>query len=234
MQLPKRRGVALTVIGAVLIVLLAPAALGIGIWRGVVTGLDTINQQPTIPSGGTYSINSGLAARSIMVEGDYAEGLQPKCRVTGPDGASVTVEEATGALSYSSRGTTWTRAGTFSPTSTGDYRIACGRAAKVMDSDVAGQLGRNLALPIGIGIGVAALSFIAGVILLIVGIVKLSNSGKERRLAQQAAGGYYPGGYYPGPQGYQGYPSQQYPPEGYPDGRPPQQKPGNPDDPYAR
>ncbi|NNG37897.1 hypothetical protein HJ588_01225 [Flexivirga sp. ID2601S] len=227
MQLPKRRGVALTVIGAVLIVILAPAALAIGIWRGVAGGVDELNNQDDLPPGSTYRVDDS-AERTILVAGSYDEAAPtplPTCRVTAPDGSQVPVAEPTGKLSVEWGDASYHKAAVFTPRGEGDYRIDCGESAKVVRTTLANDISRKVLVPLGIGIGAAALSFIAGVIMLVVGIVKLSNSGKERRLAQQAAGGYYPGGYYPP----QGYPEQH--------GQQPPQKPGNPgnpDDPYAR
>ena len=89
MQLPKRRGLALTIIGAVLMLVLAPAAAGIGIWQGVSRGMSAVEDQPWTVANGAVHVTSG-SSRTILVEGTYANTQPlPRCRVTGPAGRPV-------------------------------------------------------------------------------------------------------------------------------------------------
>lgn len=216
MQEPKRRGLALTIIGAILMLVIAPTAAGIGIWQGVSGGMNAVSDKPWIDPGGTVHVTEA-DDQTILIEGRYETGDPlPPCDVTGPDGQPITVDEGTARLSMDWGGTAYSRAGTFHATGAGDYKIDCsGHRTKVLTSSVANDIARRVLVPLGIGIGIGMLAFILGVVLLIVGIVKLVKSGQERTRARAAAAGW-PGGYGPG-----------HPPYG-----PPPQKPGDPQDPY--
>ncbi|MBB2892875.1 hypothetical protein [Flexivirga oryzae] len=194
MQLPKRRGLALTIIGAVLMLILAPAAAGIGVWQGVSKGMSAVDDQPWISANSTVHVTDHNS-QTILVEGTYeSTDPLPVCDITGPDGQQVPIDRGSGRLTMDWGGTAFTRAGTFLPEGDGDYRIDCdGLRTKVLDSDIANDIARRVLVPLGIGVGLGALAFLVGVILLIVGIVKLVNSGRERNQARIAA--TYPGPY---------------------------------------
>ncbi|WP_446666224.1 hypothetical protein [Flexivirga sp. B27] len=220
MQLPRRRGLVLTIVGAVLMLLIAPAAAGIGIWKGVSGGMSTVNDTAWIEPGGTAHVGDHQD-QTILVEGRYETGEPlPSCDVNGPDGQPITVDQGTARLSMDWGGTAYTRAGTFQSSGPGDYAIDCeGHRTKVLTSQLANDIARRVLVPLGIGIGIGVLAFLAGVVLLVVGIIKLVNSGRERNQARMAASGGWPGQYGPPP----GYGGQQ-----------PPHKPGDPNDPYRR
>ncbi|GGB42882.1 hypothetical protein GCM10011492_37280 [Flexivirga endophytica] len=219
MQVPKRRGLALTIIGAVLMLLIAPAAAGIGIWKGVSGGMNAVSDTAWIEPGRTVHL-TGVDDQTILVEGRYETGEPlPACDVTGPGDRRITVDQGTARLSMDWGGTAYTRAGTFHPVGAGDYAIDCSdHRAKVISSAVADDVARRVLVPLGIGLGIGVLAFMAGVVLLIVGIIKLVKSGQERSRAKAAAAGWP--GYGPG--------------GGQPHGQQPPYPPGNPDDPYRR
>lgn len=210
MNLPKRRGVALTIIGAVLMLVLAPAAAGIGIWQGVSRGMSAVDDQPWVPAAGKVHL-TGAGAQTVLVEGSYDSGQPlPTCRVTGPAGQPIPVPSGSTRLNLDWGGTVLTRAGTFEAASAGDYTVDCsGLRTKVLPSGIADDIARRVLVPIGIGVGLGAVAFLLGVILLIVGIVKLVNSGRERNLARIAAAGY-PGPYGAGPSSYGPPPNDPY------------------------
>ncbi|RNI25124.1 hypothetical protein [Flexivirga caeni] len=233
MSLPRRRGLALTIVGAVLMLILAPAAAGIGIWQGVSHGMSAVNDQPWHAASSSVHVDT-TDSQTILVDGTYDDSQAlPACRITGPDGQQVAVSQGDGRLTIDWGSTALTRVGTFQPTTAGDYTIDCsGLRTKVLDSDIAGDIAHRVLVPIGIGVGGGALVFLVGVVLLIIGIVKLVNSGKERNRARLAAAGY-PGapGTYPGPYGA-GPPPHSGPAPG---GQPPYgPTPGDPKDPYGR
>lgn len=221
MQLPKRRGLALTIIGAILMLVIAPTAAGVGIWKGVSGGMNAVSDTAWIEPGGTAHVTTS-EDQTILVEGRYETGDPlPRCDVSGPDGQPITVDKGTARLSMDWGGTAYTRAGTFETSGAGDYTIDCsGHRTKVLSSTVANDVARRVLVPLGIGVGIGVLAFLLGVVLLIVGIVKLVNSGRERAQARAAAAGWP--GYGPG--------QAPYGPHGY--GGPPPQKPGDPQDPY--
>jgi hypothetical protein len=232
MELPKRRGLTLTIIGAICMVLLAPAAAGIGIWQGVSHGMSAVNDQPWVSPGGVVHVTDH-ARQTILVEGYYAaDEPLPSCRVIGPSGATTTVDTSVARLHMDWSGTSLTRAGTFRPLATGDYQITCSDVrTKVLASSIADDITRRVLVPLGVGLAVAVVVFLIGLVLLIIGILKLVNSGRERSRARIAmAGGY------PGQQWYGGSPPGAGPPYGNqpPYGKQPGQQPGDPDDPYGR
>lgn len=222
MQLPKRRGLALTIIGAILMLVLAPTAAGVGIWKGVSGGMNAVSDASWIEPGGTVHV-TGTEDQTILVEGRYETGEPlPSCDVTGPDRRHITVDVGTARLSMDWGGTAYSRAGTFHSSGTGDYTVDCsGHRTKVISSSVANDVARRVLVPLGIGVGIGVLAFLLGVVLLVVGIVKLVNSAHERTRARAATAGWP--GHGPGQAPYG-------PPHGY-GGQPPQ-KPRDPQDPY--
>lgn len=224
MTLPKRRGLALTIIGAILMLVIAPAAAGIGIWQGVSGGMNAVRDTAWVAPGGTTHL-TGAEDQTILVEGRYQTGEKlPSCTVTAPDGQPVTVETGTTRLSMDWGGTAYSRAGTFRSTGAGDYTVDCsGQRVKVLSSSVADDIARRVLVPLGIGLGIGVLAFLAGVVLLIVGIVKLVNSGRERARERAFAAGRSGGYSRPGQPPYG-------PPQGY-GGQPPHHR-DDPQDPY--
>lgn len=226
MNVPKRRGLALTIIGAVLMLVIAPTAAGIGIWKGVSRGMSVVSDTRWVAPGGTVQV-TGAEDQTILVEGRYdSTSPLPTCRVTGPDGRPINVDQGNARLSMDWGGTAYTRAGTFHSSGTGDYTIDCtGLRTKVLTSQVANDVARRVLVPLGIGLGIGVIAFLAGVVLLVVGIVKLVRSGQERAHARAAAAGW-PGQHGPGAPPYG-------PPPGYGAPQPPY-RPNDPEDPYRR
>ncbi|MBD2759755.1 hypothetical protein IEE94_09555 [Yimella sp. cx-573] len=198
---PKRRGLAFTIIGAVMMLLLAPAAFVIGTVIGVKAAVDLVQDVPMVQSGNTVPAQAGqvldlyayIGADSsgdgVDSSADPSFGDVPACTVTGPSGQDVEVRPATGTAVWTRDGMAFGSAGSFTAESAGDYRIACGdKAALVPDGDQAKKAGEQAGWGIGLGLAIATVLGILGLIMLIVGIVKLVNSGKERtqfRLQQQ-------------------------------------------------
>lgn len=225
MQLPKRRGLALTIIGVMLMLVIAPAATGIGIWLGVSGGMNAVSGTSWVSPGGTVHL-TGTDDQTILVEGRYGAGHPlPSCKVSGPGGQPRPVTTGSAGLSTDRGGTAYSRAGTFTSAGTGDYTIDCsGHRTKVLNSSVANGVRRRVLIPLGLGIGLGILAFAAGVGLLIVGTVKLVNSGNERRRARAAVADWR-GGHGPGLAPYR-------PPPGC--GEQPEHGPDDPRDPYRR
>jgi hypothetical protein len=210
MNLPARRGLALTIIGPILMLVLAPAVLGIGIWRGVVTSNDRLDAHPWVRQGGSVQI-ADVRAQSILVSDALDDTSWVDCTVTGPTGEPRMDVSVDG----SAYGSSYVEVATIYPTVPGSYALDCSTdRVKVVPTAAVQDSSHAFLVRFLSGLGMAALTFLAGVTALIVGIVKLVNSGNDRRRAQWAQAGYgYTGGY--------GYP-QQAPPT------------GDPDDPYAR
>ena len=217
MNLPARRGLALTIIGPILMLILAPAALGIGIWRGVVASDSGLDRYSWLDAGQSVEI-SDPGSQSIVIH-DNGDSSPVDCNVDGPSGPLdiYPVSYADGGIGASS----FTEVAEFDPDAPGAYQVDCAAdRVKVLPTQVLDDADNTFGVRLVIGIGAAGVCFAIGLVLLIVGIVKLVNSGNDRRRAQwaQASPGYGYGYGYTGGYGYQ----QQSPPT------------GDPNDPYAR
>lgn len=217
---PKRRGLWLTIIGAIIML---PVAFGIflaGTVLGVKNLAHLVDEAPVVTAGSTHDF---AADTTVAMFGD-SNGSS--CTVTDPSGSTVTVENSTSG-SVSEGDTTFNLLGSFTTSAAGAYQIDCGSGVdvKVLSGKDAADVSKKLLMPILVGFGGAALAGLIGLAMLITGIVKLVRSNRERTAwsQQQAyAGGYgaAPAGY---PYGQQGYPQQPSPYEQQP---PPPQNPG--------
>lgn len=213
--MPARRGLALTIIGAVLAVIVAPVIFGLTIIIGVKSAYDTFDKAPVVAAGSTFDATK-TGTYVLMVDstdGDDVTNTSNGCMVTGPDGSQIPVTDYSDSAESSQNGQTFTASQEFDAPTVGNYTIDCGAPTKVLSRAAVQGLVKTVLLPIVIAFVVAALVGVVGVVLLIVGIVKLVRSGRERRDAQfYAQGG--PGGPYPGPYGgatYNGGPGSPYP-----------------------
>ncbi|WP_460468749.1 hypothetical protein [Calidifontibacter terrae] len=190
----------MTIIGAVLMLVIAPVIFVTGTVIGVKGAIDIITKAPQVPSGGSITLQQndvhdlyayvGYSTSSDGVSSDTSNTAPvPSCTVTGPDGQPVNVTKATGNTVWTRGSSIYQSAGSFTPPTTGAYKVACGdHDALVPAGDEASSAGNKAAWSIGIGLAAAAVAGIIGLILLTIGIVKLVNSGKERsqyRLAMQ-------------------------------------------------
>lgn len=205
---PKRRGLALTILGALLMLVVAPAVFVIGLVFGVNGALDIIRQAPQVEPGGTVQMAAGqtrdiyaytgVSSNSDGVTASTTAADAPTCKVQSPSGADVQLTPASGRTTWSRDGGDYVMAGSFTATTAGDYRVDCGdREMLLPDGKDAKNAGEKAVTGIGGGLIIASIAGLIGLIMLIVGIVKLVNSGRERsqfRVQQQAAQ-WNPGGY---------------------------------------
>lgn len=208
---PKRRGLALTIIGAVLMVLVAPAAFVIGTVIGVNSAMSVIDEAPAVPARGTVDMAAGqtrdiyaYVGVSDSESGVHVGSSRPdstECTVRDAAGAEVSVAGADGSSSWTRDHGLYLMVGSFTASSPGKYAVDCGNAKMLLpDGDDASKAGKAALWGVGGGVAAASVLGLLGLIMLIVGIVKLVNSGRERsqfRLQQQAAQ-WNPGGYGPG------------------------------------
>ena len=197
---PKRRGLALTIVGAVMMLVLAPAAFVVGTVFGVKGAVDLVQSAPMVTSGGSVAMSVGqtrdiyayvgASSSDSGIETDSTLGESvPACKVTSPSGADVPVSSATGNTSWTRDGGRYGSAGSFTAEEAGDHAVDCGSASAIVpDGDQASEAATKAAWGIGGGLIGATIIGILGLIMLIIGIVKLVNSGKERsqfRMQQQ-------------------------------------------------
>lgn len=197
---PKRRGLALTIIGGVLMVVVAPVIFVVATVMGVKDAVNLISNTPVVPNGGTVTMTAGQTRDIYPYVGTSTSdtGVDssptmattvPDCTVTDPTGQDVSISTGGGATTWSRQGGAYQIYGSFTASQAGEYKVTCGNVdALVPDGHDATNAGKKAAWGIGGGFIGASVAGLLGLILLIVGIVKLVNSGKERsafRMQQQ-------------------------------------------------
>lgn len=228
MNLPARRGIALTVIGPILMLIFAPAALGIGVWRGVVASNDRLDAHPWVQVGQSVQIGGGQPQSIVVSDVGVAPAMD--CSVAGPTGPVDVhpVPYDDGGIGASS----YLEIAYFDPDASGAYQVDCGVGpVKVISTQVLVGADDAFGVPLVLGLCVAGVFFVVGGTLLIVGIVKLVRSSQERQRALLARAGY---GYGPYQGPYQG-PTYGVPPLAPYQNDPREQLPamGDPKDPFA-
>lgn len=181
MNLPPRRGLALTVIGAVLMLIVAPLVVGVTIWTGTGLAGRQIDSRPWMHSGDVLHL-AHAEGEVILVKDESVD-----CTVTGPSG-QVPLRNAKDTALNVNR---YKEYADFWASTPGDYRVDCTAPVKVVPVMDKRHADDTFYLTLLIGLAVAALAFVIGVVLAIVGVTKLVGSRRERRLAQAAQGGYH-------------------------------------------
>lgn len=210
---PKRRGLWLTIIGAIIMLPVAFAIFLAGTVFGVKNMANLVKEAPVVAAGSTHD----FAANTTVAM--FGDATGSSCSVTDPAGSPVTVENSTTG-SVKEGDSTFNLLGSFTTTDAGAYKIDCGAVdVSVLSGKDAADVSKKLLMPIFVGFGGASLAGLVGLGMLITGIVKLVRSNRERTAwsQQQAyAGGYgaptgYPYGQPQQPQQYgQALPPQQY------------------------
>ncbi len=197
---PQRRGLVTLIIGVVLLFVVAPAVGVIGFVYGLNSGMDKITGAPIVAAGQSHHLSAGDSATIFGYSGPASSGTgvssnggslpTSTCQVTSPSGTSIDLIPQSG-VQVTRGGSAYDMVGHFTATKDGDYVIDCGdHPALVLDSSIADHLLRTIFLPIGIAAGVAAIIALAGIILLIVGIVRLVRSRRAIQEFDMAQGAY--------------------------------------------
>lgn len=199
---PKRRGIPLTVVGAVMLIIIAPACAVIGIVVGVNNTMDAIQDAPIVQTGSTYQATAGHTVTVLGFTGMHSgsgvstgthAGYGPGCQVTSPSGEQVNLTPSS-SLTITSDSRRFSASGEFTPQETGEYAISCGGGqAMVLDSSQADDLLKNTFIYAAVGVGTAVVVGIIAIILIVVGIVKINRSGNEMRDYDARQAGWAPG-----------------------------------------
>lgn len=176
---PPRRGLKRTIVGLLLMLVVAPLTVGTGIWVGMALASHRIDSHPWLQPGGQVLHLADRQSRAILVRDDLAD-----CTVTGPAG-EVQLSHPSGAIDVDR----YTLSGELYPQIPGDYRIDCTAQVKVITVGAHRQADDAFYLTVIIGILAAGFIFVIGGILLIVGWVKLVQSGRVRRQGRFAPPG---------------------------------------------
>ncbi|KAB1655333.1 hypothetical protein F8O01_11945 [Pseudoclavibacter chungangensis] len=178
--------VAVLVIGIVLVVLVAPGSLIAGlVWTAVSTGSVEDELVPVAPTG-TVPLRAGSTA-SIYLAGGYGSS-DVSCSVTGPDEADVPVVALRGSSSTEVNGMRYERVAELRAPLDGDYRFECLGPPATMVYAHPSSIGASLVVPVLVGVGASIVVGIFGLVLVVVGIVRLVRVNRERRMAAVAAG----------------------------------------------
>lgn len=236
---PKRRGIIPLVLGLLLMFVGAPALLIGGAAYGIKGMVKVAEEAPVYQPGSPVALTSGEPVL-VLVDTGAASGTainttttQPQqCTVASPAGAELTLEGNQTHFTANFDGRHWESAGTYAVPATGDYSFTCAGPAKVFTGDDVEKLGGRSIVAIVFGVLGSLAVGLLGLILTIVGIVKLVRSGRERRGGGGGGYGYgnpgpytgapAPGTPYGAPQQQPSYgASQQQPPYGASQQQPP-------------
>lgn len=216
---PKRRGLALTIIGLIVAIPLAIAIFVGSIGFGAARMTHLIQDAAPVPSGGSLQVAAGTP---VAV---FTTARTRPCAISTADGQDVSYEigyDASGEVDNQQ----WQLSARFTTAAAGAYTVDCGVDARVATgADAKNPASSAIWAVVGGFVG-SGIAFLVGLVLAIVGIVKLVGSGRERRQWQAqsayAGGQTFRGGYGPPPVD----PQDPYGPQPYRrpgDERPPQQ-----------
>lgn len=202
---PKRRGLVALISGLVLMLIVAPVVFGVGAWYGAKHLGDIAKSAKSVSQGGTVTlaadehifvmVDVGPSSKSdFSVTSDTGIALE-SCDVSGPAG-QATADSGVQGIQVSYQGREYHSAGVFTAPAAGDYTVSCSAGpTKVITGDAASNFAGGTIMPVLVGFGLATLAGLLGLILTIVGIVKLVRSGRERSAYAAQSGGYGQPGY---------------------------------------
>lgn len=192
----RRRGLGVLIAGLVFMVLLAPAAFFGGLGVAIYQGVQQLAGAPVLEAGASQHFRAGEKVLMLPLVGDTANGngvhhgsarSGPACLVTGPNGSAVTVEPKSGDTTVDRDHQQYVLSGSFTATAAGEYRIDCGGAkALVLDRSFGQDIGSRAVLPIVIGLIVAFILGVVGLVMTIVGGLRWRRS--RRRPAMDSDG----------------------------------------------
>lgn len=176
---PVRRGKGLTIAGVILLVL-AVAGVVLSIVLGARSVLGSIEGFSRVPAatGGEVTITEPGTIAVYLEPAGVLPGGQA-VTVTGPDGDTLAFAAPGGDVRYDFNGRSGVLLGTFEAATAGSYTLA-GDPGAGSAQFAAGALVTGGILTLVLGIVGSAVMGLVGLILLIVGLVKLSRSRPPR------------------------------------------------------
>ena len=194
---PKRRGLIPLILGLLMMFIAAPALLIGGAAYGLRGAVDVAREAQVHPPGDTVALRQGEPVLVLVdvgpASGNALESSSSPTQTCEISSAGVTLtQDATGSgLSANFDGRSWESAGTFAVPADGDYAVTCAGPAKVFTGADVEKLGGSTIMALLFGVLGSLAVGLLGLVLTIVGIVKLVRSGRERRAG---GGGYGYGG----------------------------------------
>lgn len=185
---PRTRGWWPLAIGLVCMLLLAPTSFGVGLWVGVHRGTQAF--QGDAWSASAPKQLEAATTYVVYAAGDISAQLRGRCGAVDPAGTFIPFTSSTGNVTVNNQ----TERGSFTTTAAGSYRLNCGNVSLrvISDKQVAG-LGKDIGIPVAVGVGGAIVLGLLGLVLTIVGIVRLVGSNNRRKQWQMAQPQWGPG-----------------------------------------
>lgn len=183
---PRTRGWWPLAIGLVCMLLLAPTSFGVGLWLGVHRGTQAFQ-------GGSWTSSApkqldGATTYVIYAANGVSTRAGDRCGAVDPAGTFIPFTSSSGNVTINDQ----TEQGSFTTTTAGSYRLNCGDVSLrvISDQQVAG-LGKDIGIPIAVGVGGSIVLGLLGLILTIVGIVQLVGSNSRRKQWQMGQQGQW-------------------------------------------
>ena len=181
---PRTRGWWPLAIGLVLVLVLAPGALGLGVWSGVRNGLGALQDgrwTATVPQ----RLDASTAYVLLASRGTDPVGSAARCGAIDPSGRFIRFVSSSGSTINNDA-----EAAAFTSSAAGSYRLDCGSASfRVATKKRIDGLGHDIGIPVLLGLGGAVVFGLLGLALIIFAIVRLvSTSGERRRWASSGQG----------------------------------------------
>ena len=171
---PRTKGWVLLAIGLVCMVILAPSVFALGVWLGVNRGTDSFKGAPWTSSS-PKALN---ATTSYVVFSDKNVSTTGQCGAVDPSGAFIAFTSSSTKVTVNDQ----SELATFTSTSVGEYRLQGGDASlRVVGQQQVDKLAKDVGVPVLVGLGAAVLLGLVGLILTIVGIVRLVSSNGRRK-----------------------------------------------------
>ncbi|MEO8850337.1 MAG: hypothetical protein ABI360_01295 [Allobranchiibius sp.] len=180
---PRTKGWIALAIGLVCMIVLAPSLFAIGVWLGVQNGTDSFKGAPWTTSA-PKTLNG---ATGYVVFSDKNVSTTGQCGAIDPSGTFIPFTSKTSSVTVNNQ----SELATFTTKSAGEYRLQCGDASlRVIGQEQADKLAKDVGVPVLIGLGAAVLLGLVGLVLTIVGIVRLvSSNGRRKQWQMDQQGG---------------------------------------------
>lgn len=178
---PRTRGWWPLAIGLVCLLLLAPASFGGGVWVGVHRGMGVL-QDGRWADSTSRLLQADTAYVVLAPDPSTSLSTGQPCGALDPSGTLMPFTDSSSSTTINDVSTRWS----FTTRAAGSYRLQCeGASFRVATQDKVDGLGKNIGVPVLVGLGGAVLFGLLGLGLVIFAIVRLvSTSGERRRWAQ--------------------------------------------------
>lgn len=175
-----------TPVGAIVMIILGGLLMVGGLPVGALTGtalmipaaIGLADDFVAVSPAGTIEAEAGDTVSLYLAGGDPTGA---DCRATGPDGADAAIAPATISSTVESDGLSYELIGTVEAASAGTYTIECDTSTTSTAFATIGSPGMTLAAPVIWGAVIGGIVSLVGIVLLVIGIVKLVRRNRSAR-----------------------------------------------------